>query len=63
MLILPALNLVIGLFSAWTGWRALRARRPALGWLMLTAAIAFIGISIFLFWVLLKVSNLGALDP
>ena len=63
MLILPAFILVIGLFSAWTGWRALRARRRGLGGLMLTAAVAFVGVSIFLFWALLKVSNLGAIDP
>ena len=63
MLILPAFILVIGLFSAWTGWRALRAKRRTLGWLMLAAALAFVCVSVFLFWALLKVSNLGAMDP
>jgi hypothetical protein len=63
MLILPALILVIGLFSAWTGRRALRAQRPVLGWMMVAAAVAFVGVSIFLFWALIKVSNLESLGP
>ncbi len=63
MLILPALILVIGLFSAWTGRQALRAGRPLLGGLMLAAAMTFVGVSLFLFWALLKVSNLGSLGP
>ena len=56
MLILPSFILVIGLFSVWIGWRALRARRPVLGWLMFGAALAFGGVSIFLFWALLRIA-------
>jgi hypothetical protein len=63
MLIMPTLILVIGLFSAWTGWGGLRAQRPVLGWFMLAAAVAFVGVAIFLFWALLKVSNLASLGP
>lgn len=63
MMILPSLILVIGLFSAWTGWRALRARRRALAWLMLAAALAFVSVALFLFWALLRVSNLESLSP
>ena len=63
MLILPAFILVIGLFSGWTGSRALRVQRPVLGSLMLTAGVAFVSVSGFLFWALLKVSNLQTLSP
>ena len=63
MLILPAFLLVIGLFSGWTSWRALRAERRRLGWTMSAAGLAFIGVSIFLFWALLRVSAMDAAPP
>ena len=63
MLILPAFILAIGLFSGWTGSRALRVQRPVLGSLMLTFALTFVSVSVFLFWALLKVSNLQTLGP
>ena len=63
MLILPAFILVIGLFSAWTGWRALRSHRRTLGWTMSAAALAFLGVSFFLFWALLRVSAMEAPPP
>ncbi len=61
MQILPAFILMIGLFSGWTGSRALRVQRPVLGWLMLTVALAFVAAAIFLFWALQRVAAMEAL--
>ena len=63
MLILPAFILVIGLFSAWTGWGALRTQRPILGWVMVVAALAFLSMSSFLFWALLRVAAIDSAGP